>query len=219
MVIIWTPVGAAEDRPKPATLKSFNAQSPEHLAGMLGADNSKTEILDNGGNNMPILRFLFALLVTAAVLPASTMYGFYGMDDTNVLYQFQGTTANGLSEMFTYQPVGPIIMDESIPVSDLTSCNECDPLGYVEFDLGVYANFELTDVVGFPDANGSTYDYYFPNLALTYDGSYETIIPGNTATLNVSGAPPIPEPNEWPALAAVFIFAIGMKWYRLKLKF
>jgi hypothetical protein len=169
---------------------------------------------------MPILRFLFTLLATVALMPASVIYLPQPTTSTGLaLYEFDGTTSNGLTEMFTYQPVGPIIMDESIPVSDLTSCNECDPLGYVEFDLGVYANFELTDVVGFPDANGSTYDYYFPNLALTYDGSYETIIPGNTATLNVSGAPPIPEPNEWPALAAVFIFAMGMKWYRLKLKF
>ena len=161
------------------------------------------EILDKGEEEMTILRFLFTFLATVAVLPAS------------VLYEFQGTTTNGLTELFTYQQAGPIITSESVPVSALTYCNECAPLGYVDFGTDAY---EGDDVVVFPDQNGTSYDYYFVDGALTYNGSYETIVPSNIGTLDVSGAPPIPEPNECPALLTAFLFSIGIRWYRLKLR-
>jgi hypothetical protein len=165
---------------------------------------------------MTMFRFLSVLLATAVVLPATVIYEPQATADTGVvLYQFDGQTSTGLTELFSFQQVGPITIDESIPVGDLTNCNECAPLGFVVFATNTY---DGDAAVEFPDQNGTSYDYYFMRGALTYDGSYETVVPVNTAALDVSGAPPIPEPNEGPAIVVAFVVVIiASKRYWLRL--
>lgn len=115
----------------------------------------------------------------------------------------------------TRQQPTPITGSELVPVSALTYCNECALSGNVGFSIDV--NFEGDDAVDFPDQNGTTYVYYFAPGSLTYDGSHDTVPLGNTDTIDVSGAPPIPEPNEFPALVAVFVTAIcGRYWLKRK---
>jgi hypothetical protein len=161
---------------------------------------------------MTPLRFLLPLLATIAVLPAST-----------ITYQFEGTPfGTDLTETFTYTFISsvPITTNTTIPVSDLTACNECAPTGDVSFIFGAVYDFMSANLVIFPDQNGHSYDYYFPEGALTVNGSYDTLPPFdgnnqiNVGTLDLTGSPPVPEPNECGALAAIFLLAIGRGYYR-----
>jgi hypothetical protein len=161
---------------------------------------------------MTPLRFLVPLLATVAVLPAST-----------IVFQFEGMPyGTDLKETFTYTLISSvrITANTTIPVSDLTACNECAPTGDVSFMFGIEYDFMPADLVIFPDQNGSDYYYYFPEGALTANGSYGTLPPFdgndeiNVGNLDLTGSPPVPEPNECGALVAIFLLAIGRGYYR-----
>ena len=136
----------------------------------------------------------------------------------NVVYQFSGTTLNGLQEAFQYTSPSLITATTAIPTTSLDSCTRClyVPNAFIYFNP---APSGLSDYVVFSDQINTSYAYQFPSGSIGSLGTHQAYSSGpgvNIGTLTVSQSPP-PTPAP-PSLILILTGFVAVGLYQMKWK-
>jgi hypothetical protein len=124
---------------------------------------------------MPLKKVLIAaslFLYTASAVSAGVMY----------VYQFSGTTVDGLQEAFQYTSSSLITTVTEIPTGSLDSCTRClyGPTAYIFFNPELNPYY---DQINLNDQNLTSYSYQFPFGSIGSLGTHDLCILDRALTL------------------------------------